>query len=40
MLQQLNVLTKKEISELNNIAVMLLDYAENQARRHNPNEYG
>ncbi|WP_245637464.1 RhuM family protein [Methanobrevibacter filiformis] len=31
-----NVLTKEEISELQNITNMLLDYAENQARRHNP----
>ncbi len=30
-----NYLSKKEISELNNVVNMYLDYAENQARRHN-----
>lgn len=31
-----NYLNKDEISELNNVVNMYLDYAENQARRHNP----
>ena len=31
-----NYLNKEEISELNNVVNMYLDYAENQARRHNP----
>jgi hypothetical protein len=31
-----NYLSKDEISELNNIVNMYLDYAENQARRHKP----
>jgi hypothetical protein len=31
-----NLSSKKETTELNNITNMLLDYAENQAIRHNP----
>lgn len=31
-----NYLNKEEISELNNVVNMYLDYAENQARRYNP----
>jgi hypothetical protein len=31
-----NYLSQEEISELNNIVNMYLDYAENQARRHRP----
>lgn len=31
-----NYLTKEELSELNNVVNMYLDYAENQARRHRP----